>query len=160
MGIKQRKSYANYLKVANAFEFMGAGFSDLNEAPTAVSASKRYVSDSSTTKTITGYEWSTAYVTDMIRSEKAVDFICNIGEMQLTGAAAETEYVIVDLDVPATAANEFKARKINVAVEVATFDNADGVMGATGNLLGKGNMILGTFNTETKTFKEGFIAAV
>lgn len=158
MGIKQRRSYANYLSVNGVkepeeYELLGAGFTDLNEAPAAQTASKRYVNDKSATKSITGYDWSTAYTTDMIRSEKAVNFICEIGEYQKTGQDAEAYYVIVDLDKPVTEeTNTYVARKFRVAIEVASFDNNDGEMAATGNLLGIGDLITGTFNTETKKF--------
>ncbi|MBU3107140.1 hypothetical protein [Clostridium gasigenes] len=156
MSIKQRRSYANYINVGTAgaadYELMGAGFTDLNEAPSAQTASKKYVNDKSATKSIIGYDWSTAYVTDMIKSEKAVEFICNIGEMQLIGAECETDYVIVDLDKKGTADGEFKARKFRVAIEVASFDNNDGEMAASGNLLGVGDLQTGAFNTKTKTF--------
>lgn len=153
--IKQRKSFANYLNVgkdAEEYVLMGAGFTDLNETPAAQTASKKYINDKSATKSILGYDWSTAYVTDQIRDEKAIDFICNIGEMQLVGSDCETDYVIVDLDRKGDVEGEFKARKFKVAVEVASFDNNDGQMGATGNLLGIGDIIHGTFNVTTKKF--------
>lgn len=153
--IKQRKSVANYLNVGvgtEEYALMAAGFTDLNETPAAQTASKKYVNDKSATKSILGYDWSTAYVTDQIRDEKAVDFICNIGEMQLVGSDCETDYVIVDLDKNGAVDGEFKARKFKVAIEVASFDNNDGQMGATGNLLGIGDITLGTFNVTTKKF--------
>ncbi|MEG2412567.1 MAG: hypothetical protein RSA29_17180 [Clostridium sp.] len=159
MGIKQRRSYANYLNVGvglDEYVLMNAGFTELNEAPSAQTGSKKYVGDKSSTKSIIGYDWSTAFNTDMIRSEKAVEFICNIGEMQLVGTDAETNYIIVDLDKQGSEANTFKARKFKVAIEVASFDNNDGEMAATGNLLGIGDLVVGTFNVTTKTFTAGF----
>lgn len=158
--IKQRRRIANYLKISTAFELMNAGFSDLNESPSAKSTGKRYIGDANETKTITSYDWSTEFNTDMIRSEKAIEFICNIGEMQLTGSNAETEYIIVDLDQEGTAANTFKARKFNVAVEVKDFSEKDGEMSAKGSLLGQGDVILGTFTLATKVFATGFTPKV
>lgn len=158
MAIKQRRKIANYLNVGTETEeyvLMGAGFTDLNEAPAAQTASKKYVNDKSATKSIVGYDWSTAFTTDQIRSEKAINFICEIGELQKIGADAETDYIIVDLDKAVTGesvTNTFKARKLKVAIEVASFDNNDGDMAATGNLLGIGDLVTGTFNTETKKF--------
>lgn len=156
--IKQRRSIANYLKVNGTFELMNAGFTDLNESPSAKTTSKRYIGDASETKSISGYDWSTDYTTDQIRSEKVVDYICNIGETQLTGADAETEYVMVDLDVASVATNEFRARKIKVAIEVKDFKEKDGEMSADGSLLGQGDIVVGTFNTTTKVFTSGFTA--
>ena len=131
--IKQRRKYANYLNVSELsseeYVLMGAGFTDLNESPSAQTTSKKYVNDKNATKSIVGYDWSTAFNTDMIRSEKAVDYICNIGELQLVGAEAETDYIIVDLDKPVSEKeNTFTARKFRVAVEVSSFDNNDGDM--------------------------------
>ena len=77
----------------------------------------------------------------------------NIGENQLVGEDAETEYVIVDLDQKeGSTGTSYHARKLNVAIEVASFTNDDGEMGCTGNFLGKGDPVEGTFDTSTKTF--------
>ncbi|GAA0084580.1 hypothetical protein UT300007_10190 [Clostridium sp. CTA-7] len=158
MGVKERKSYANYLNVGKETEeyvLMGAGFIELNETPAAQTASKKYINNKSASKAIIGYDWTTSFNTDMIRSEKAVEFICEIGEMQKIGSDAETEYIIVDLDKAVVGegnTNTFKARKFRVAVEVAAFANNDGQMAATGNLLGIGDMATGKFNITTNTF--------
>lgn len=158
MAVKQRRTQANYLNTsttaAPAYVLMGAGFTELNESPSAQTTSKRYVNDKAASQAITGYEWSTAYTTDQIRAQAAVDFICNIGEKQLTGAEAETDYVIVDLDKPVDppTPNTFEARKLRVAVEVADFGESDGEMTASGNLLGIGDVVIGTFDTSAKTF--------
>jgi hypothetical protein len=156
MAVRQRNIQANYLNVGVEVEeyvLMGAGFTDLNETPAAQTTSKKYVNDKSATKSITGYDWSTPYTTDQIREQKAIDFICNIGEMQLSGSKAETDYIIVDLDkTVGSTANVFKARKFRVAIEVAEFGAEDGVMTASGNLLGIGDVVAGTFDTSTKKF--------
>ena len=158
-GIKQRRAYANYLNVGNGspeYVLCGAGFTELNENPSAKTVSKRYVHEKSETKSIVGYDWSTAFNTDMIREEKAVDFICNIGEKQLIGADAETDYIIVDLDKPVSEKDDtYEARQINIAIEVASFDNNDGEMAASGNFLGRGDIVLGEFNIKSGTFTTG-----
>ena len=59
---------------------------------------------------------------------------------------------MVSLDKKGQNDNEFYARKIAVAIEVASFENNDGEMGASGNLLGIGDIEIGIFNVETKTF--------
>ena len=101
------------------------------------------------------------YEIDQIRSQKAIEYIVSIGENQLTGEDAETEYFIVDLDKPYTtgSGNEqvisttvFHARKFNIAVEVASYTNDDGEMGCTGNFLAKGDPVEGYFNTSTGVF--------
>lgn len=155
-GVKQRRSIANYLKIEEAFYLMGAGFTELNESPSAQTTSKRYVNDKSATKGISGYDWQTAFTTDVIASEKAIEHICNIGKYQMTGSEAETEYIIVDLDEALSVSDgDYRARKFNIAIEVADFSDEDGEMTASGNLLGIGDPIPGKFNTKTKEFVDG-----
>jgi len=156
MSIRKDGSVANYLMVNGTYELLRASFSELTESPSAQTSSKRYVGDNSATKRISNYDWSTSYNSDQIRSKKAVEYICEIGELQKTGADAETKYIIVDLDKPANADGGFRARLFNVAIEVASFDNNDGELAVSGNFLGQGDPVLGTFNTKTNTFTEGF----
>ena len=154
--VRQRRMQANYLDIGTAespdFALMGTGFTDLNEEPGAQTSSKRYVNDASTSKGITGYEWQAPYTADQIRSEEAIAYICEIGELLKTGADAETDYVIVDLDQKESAENTYHARKFHVAIEVASFGNEVGELNCEGNLLGIGDVVEGTFNTSTKKF--------
>lgn len=159
MSIRKRKIQANYLKVSTAFELLGAGFTELNESPSAQTTSKRYINQSSASQSVSGYEWATSFNADQIASEKAIEYIRNIGEMQLTGADSETEYIIVDLDKAAATAG-YRARKFKVAIAVDSFDDNDGELGVSGSFLGISDPIVGTFDTTAKTFTEGFTPAV
>lgn len=159
MGVKQRRGFADYLNVAPSgsetekIVLMGAGFTKLDESPSAQTSSKRYVNQKSATKSITGYDDSFPFETDQIRDQEAVEFLCNIGEKRLTGVEAETDYYRVDLDKKIGASGtEFQARKFRVAVEIADFADNEGEMTASGNLLGIGDMVEGKFDTTTKKF--------
>lgn len=158
MSIRKRKVQANYLKVGEDFELLGTGFTELNESPSAQTTSKRYINQASATQSITGYEWTTSFNTDQIVSDKAIEYIREIGEMQKTGAEAESEYLIVDLDKPGTAEGTYRARKIKVAIAVDSFDDNDGELGISGSFLGQSDPIEGTFTVADKTFAEGFTA--
>lgn len=160
MAVRKRPQKASYIDIGKAdtpsFVLMGTGFTELNESPSAQNSSKKYVNQYSATKSVTSYDWSTPFSADQIASEEAVAFICNIGEKQLTGADAEADYVMVDLDKKAgSTANTFQARKIRVAVAVSEFPDNDGELGVSGDLLGVGDIVIGSFNTETKAFTEG-----
>lgn len=157
MVIRKRRIQANYLKVGETFELLGTGFTELNESPSAQTTSKRYINQSSSTQSVTGYEWSTSFNTDQIVSDKAIEYIRNIGEMQKTGADTETEYIIVDLDKAAQTAG-YRARQFKVAIAVDNFDDNDGELGISGTFLGQSDPIEGTFKTDEKTFTEGFTA--
>lgn len=160
MSIRKRKVQANYLKVGENFELLGTGFTELNESPSAQTTSKRYINQASATQSITGYEWTTSFNTDQIVSDTAIEYIREIGEMQKTGAEAETEYIIVDLDKPGTAEGSYRARKIKVAIAVDSFDDNDGELGISGSFLGQSDPIEGTFLVADKTFTEGFTPEV
>lgn len=157
MAIRKRKVQANYMKVGETFEVLGAGFTELNESPSAQTSSKRYINQSSSSQAVTGYEWSSSFNTDQIASEKAIEYIREIGEMQKTGEETETEYIIVDLDKPAQAAG-YRARKFKIAIAVDSFDDNDGELGISGSFLGQSDPIEGTFDTSAKSFTEGFTA--
>ena len=159
--IKQRRTIANYIDISETgaktadFAFMGAGFKSLEENPSAQTKSRKYVCDKSATQTINGYSWSTPFELDQIREQTAVDFICKIGEFQLTGEDTERDFIMVDLDKPVEGTeNTYYARKIKVAIELSSFSNDDGDLGASGNLLGVGDIIEGNFNTKERTFTE------
>ena len=156
MGIRKRNKQANYLKVGENFEFLGTSFTNATEKPSPQTTSKRYIGDSASTQSIVSYEWSTDFEADQISSDKAVEFIRNIGEMQLTGADSETEYLIVDMDVEGNTEGTYRARKLTVAIQVDEFPDNDGEFGVSGSFLGKGDPVLGTFTKETKAFAEGF----
>ena len=158
MTIRKRKVQANYMEVKETFELLGTGFTELNESPSAQTTSKRYINQSSSTQSVTGYEWSSSFNTDQIVSDKAIEHIRDIGEMQKTGADTETEYIIVDLDKPGTVEGSFRARKFKVAIAVDSFDDNDGELGISGSFLGQSDPIEGTFTVATKTFEEGFTA--
>lgn len=160
MAIRNRTLVADYLKVGEEFVLMGAGFTDINESPNAKTSKKQYVNDKSPTSSITGYESEFGYETDQIRDQKAIDYICDIGETHKIGADAETEYIRVDLDKPGTTENTFRARKFNVAVQVDELGSKDGEMTAKGKLLTQGDLEVGTFNTQSKEFTKGFTPKV
>lgn len=155
--VRQTRLQANYLNVGTKAEpswaFCGAGFKKLDESPSAQTKSRRYKCDKSASKSITGYDWSTAFEIDQIRTQEAVNFIVNIGELQLTGEEAETEFLIVDLDKPIDSATDtYYTRKFHVAVEVSSFADEDGELTGSGNLLGIGDPVVGKFNTTTLKF--------
>lgn len=158
MAIRKRKIQANYLKVDGKFELLSV-FTEATESPSAQTTSKRYTTQSSSTQTVTGYEWSTPFNCDQMENDVVVEHIRDIGEMCRTGADAESEYLIVDLDKPGTAEGTYRCRKFNVAIQVDELPDNDGELAITGNFLGQGDPVEGTFDKSTKAFTEGFTPA-
>ncbi len=157
-GVEQRYQQPDYIDVSGGsgspqFELLGFGVTQLDSSPSAQTTSKRYVNQKSATQSIGSYEWTAPLEFDLIRSEKAIEFIADIGENEKTGVDAETLYVKVYMNKPvASKQNTFEAKQRRVAVEIADFSDNDGEIQGSGNLLGKTDWVNGEFNTETKTF--------
>ena len=158
MAIRQRRMEADYLKVGEAFEFLGSGFTAIDEKPNSQVTEKRYINDASSSQSVTGYKWQADFSGDQIDSEKAIEYITTIGKELKTGGDCESEYIRVDLDKPSSTDGGYYARKFKVAIQVSEFPNNDGELGLSGVFLALGDPVVGTFNTKTKTFTEGFTA--
>ena len=158
MAIRQRRMEADYLKVGENFEFLGAGFTAIDEKPNSQVTEKRYINDASSSQSVTGYKWQADFSGDQIDSEKAIEYITTIGKELKTGGDCESEYIRVDLDKPSSTDGGYYARKFKVAIQVSEFPNNDGELGLSGVFLALGDPVVGTFNTKTKTFTEGFTA--
>lgn len=158
MAIRQRRMEADYLKVGENFEFLGAGFTAIDEKPNSQVTEKRYINDASSSQSVTGYKWQADFSGDQMDSEKAIEYITTIGKELKTGGDCESDYIRVDLDKPSNTDNGYYARKFKVAIQVSEFPNNDGELGLSGVFLALGDPVIGTFNTETKKFTEGFTA--
>lgn len=158
MAIRQRRMEADYLKVGENFEFLGAGFTAIDEKPNSQVTEKRYINDASSSQSVTGYKWQADFSGDQIDSEKAIEYITTIGKELKTGGDCESEYIRVDLDKPSSTDGGYYARKFKIAIQVSEFPNNDGELGLSGVFLALGDPVIGTFNTKTKTFTEGFTA--
>lgn len=143
-----------------AYELCGAGFTTLDEEPSAQSESSIYINDKSASSTVKSYETTFPFDSELIKSEKAVMSLYEVGRNQLTGAAAEKDYVRVELFEPvASKENTFKARKFRVSVEVSSISGEGGeAITVSGNLNAVGDFVEGEFNTTTKTFTEAGLA--
>lgn len=155
-----RYQVADYLGIesgdATTYALMGVGFNTLDENPSAQADSKTYISQKAQSNQIKGYQPSFPFDTDLVKDEEAVMALYAVGRNQLTGTAAEKDYVRVELFEPvASKENTFKARKFRVAVQVENVTGeGGGAMKCTGNLLGVGDFVDGEFNTQAKTFTE------
>ena len=154
--VRQRAQIAGYLKINENFEFMGTGFTQLNDSPSASTKQKRYINMVSESQSISGYAWTGPFTFDQIDSEKAIAFMVKIGKEELVGGEAETEYVDVDLlgtkESTESSSKGYPARKRRVAIEISSFDDSDGEIEGSGNLLAKSDWEYGWFDTSAKTF--------
>ena len=162
MAIRARRMEADYLKVGENFEFLGAGFTAIDEKPNSQTKEVRYINDASSSTSVVGYKWQSDFTGDQIVNDKAIEFITNIGKELKTGGDCESEYIKVDLDKESNTSGSYYARKFKVAVQVDEMPNNDGNLGANGVFLCQGDGIVGTVTidetTKEVTFVEGYEA--
>lgn len=153
-----RYQVADYLNVGTGeiadYVLMGTGFDSLDENPSAQNESKHYISDISASNYIKGYQTQFPFTADLIKSEKALMALYDVGRNHKTGADAEFDYVRAELFRPVTGKdNTFEARLFRVSVEISGNTGAGGeAVQLAGNLNAVGDFIDGEFNTTTRTF--------
>lgn len=152
-----RYMIADYLNTGSGdtatYSLMGAGFSALDENPSAKVDSTAFINDKSASGSVTGYENTFPFDTQLISDEVAIIKIYEIARNQKTGTDAECDYVRVDVWNAPESGSAYPARKFRVCVEVTGITGAGtDIVKVAGNLRQVGNFVEGTFDTSTKTF--------
>lgn len=136
-----------------AYALMGAGFSALDENPSATVDKTAYINDKSASGAITGYENTFAFDTQLISDEAAIEQIYDIARNQKTGSEAEAHYVRVELFKGEEGGSSFPARRFRVAIEVTGITGAGTeIMKVAGTMHQVGNFEDGDFDIKTKVF--------
>lgn len=159
--VVMRHKIADYLNVGTEdspeWVLLGTGVTTLDESPGAQTESVKYVNESSSSSSVTGYETSFSYEAEHIVEEKAIDALFMVGRNHYTGSDAEFEYCRVELwnksDASEVTANSYEARKFKVSCEVSDY-GGENKQTISGNLNAVGDPVLGTFDIKTKAFTE------
>lgn len=155
-----RNAIADYLKVDDAFELMGTGFTSLNENPSAQTESETYINEVTSSSDVIRYETEFPYNTRLIPSEKVIYKMYKDGRDHKVGDDLRNEYVRVDLFNPIGETSqtkaEFTARKFVVTNEVSDIEGDGGEkINISGTLHCVGDPVFGKFDTVAKTFTAG-----
>lgn len=151
-----RYQIADYMNVGTGsteeYALMGAGYLTLDENPSAKIDTTAFINNKSASGTITGYENTFPFDTQLMAEEKAIKKTYDIARNQKTGADAEVDYIRVEMFEPETS-GAYPARKFRVAVEISSITgNGTEIVKVAGNLHQVGDFVDGTFNIETKSF--------
>lgn len=154
--VTKRHDFADYLNIQDEenplFVLMGTGFTTLDENPGAQTSKKKYVNEAASSSSITSYETTFPFESDLIIQQEAVLALYNVGRNHYTGSDAEFQYVRVELwDKVDGKDNEFAARLFTVSAEISSISGEDEIA-VSGNLNAVGDPINGTFNTVSLTF--------
>lgn len=158
---KMAYGLADYIQVNGTFELMGH-FTSLNESPNAETEETQYTVNKSKSVDTVSYQTAWAFEGvlhkdsegEEVASAKAVQWLEKVGKEQLLGADCQTLFCRVELDNPiASKENTFYARQCKVAAEVSEMSvEAGAKRGISGNLNALEDIVVGEFNTQTKTF--------
>ena len=124
----------------------------LDESPQAKTAERSYVPNKNATVLTTGYQTQFPFSTDEYTDDDVTAFIRDIAEEQKLGV--QCPYYKVRLYEPVEGeTNTYYARKFTVgfAIDSVTRE-AGGIKTISGNMNAIGDVVIGTFNTQTKTF--------
>jgi len=163
MALMIRSAVADYLNVGTKankdWALCGTGFNSLDESPNAQVDSKVYIHEDEAHPSITRYERSFSFDTDVFNDERAIMKLWSIGRNGLTGDKAVVEYLRTDFktEVDGTPITTVvPARLFKCAVEVSDMQGGGGeTITMSGNLNVMGKFVEGTFNLETLEFTEG-----
>lgn len=127
-------------------------FTTHNESPNAQTTDKTYVPHKNATVITTGYQTQFPINFDEYENDEVSAFIRDIAEEQKLGVTCN--YCKVRLHQPVEASeNTYYARKFVVGFAIDSITREGGAIKTIeGNLNAQGDVVIGTFNTTTKTF--------
>ena len=156
-----RYQFADYLDVNGVngseedYHLMNTGFTSLGENPNTQEETKQYVGDKASSSKITGYQTEFPYEAELIKDEKCTNALFDTVRNQKTGAAAQFNYVRVELWNPSSTeegTTTYKARKFKVTNVPDELGAEPGAETISGSLKQNGDFVDGTFNVSTLTF--------
>ncbi|MEA4999301.1 MAG: hypothetical protein VB087_07950 [Candidatus Limiplasma sp.] len=136
------------------YAYINRGFLKLSEENSPQIDKTVFVGDINTSPTVTGYENKWGYEAQYISGNEIIDDLVQIAREQLTGDDCERWLVDVDLSQPVSGTpGSYYARRAKIAVE-ATPPAGDPktITKLSGNFHQIGDLTIGTFAVETKTF--------
>lgn len=161
-----RYEWADFLNTGTTnnpvWTLLGRGVTALDESPAAVIDTTAYISDRSASGTVTGYAATFPFTAERIITDKALNYIYDVGLYQQTGADAQTQMLRVRTDEPMQGeTDKFHARLFLIAIEVATFSGAGTEkIVCDGNFHQVGDLTIGTYDRLTKVFTPSNITGV
>ena len=136
------------------YHYINSGFTKLDEAGGATVDTVAYIGDKNSTTSITGYENNFSYESRYHEGNAVCDDLYEIATKQKVGSDCVRTLVSINLskkrdDSPTS----YEARCFNVVVQAnPPVGGAKSNVTMSGTIHQNGDLVLGTFDTATKTF--------
>lgn len=156
---------ADYIDVSTdgsseKYELMGLGITSAGKTLNPQEDTKQYVNQGSATTTISSYQPEYPFEGEMIKNDKVLDKIYEIGRNELKGAKAQAKHVRVELFKEPTSETKYPAQRRTVTISVSEMPREAGsAVGLSGSLKAVTDIEEGTFDITTKTFEAAAAAA-
>ena len=162
MALLTRSAIADYLNIGTkankVWALCGTGFNSLDESPNAQVESKVYIHEDEASPSITRYESSFGFDTDIWNDQEAVMLIYDIARNRKVGSNALVEYLRTDFKIEEDGtpiSTIVPARLFTCAVEVSDIQGGGGeTLTMSGNLNVVGKFIDGTFDLVNRVFDD------
>lgn len=138
-----------------SYALVGDGVTELSISYNPQTNTEQFIHQDTANTNLTGYQPNAPVTAQVIKDDKAFEFINNMRKKLPIGSDAHTDVVMVDVFEEETGGS-FPAIKQKVAVQIDTYGGAASdplSIGYTINWLGPGEE--GTFNPDTKTWSGG-----
>lgn len=155
-----RYQWASYMKCGKgdtaAFALIGEGFTSFPESKNPKEYSRKYINYQTEKTDVIGYAPSIAYSCDVITGDPVVQEIVKITDAEAVGSDTHRDVVSVNMWEPVDEGDSpkvFKASKRTYAIVPAGKGEGTDAMIYTGTMKAVSDMVIGTFNIETKAFE-------
>jgi hypothetical protein len=147
---------AHYLDIGTTetpnIQLMNVGITQLDENSNPIEDSKQYIGDTNKTNKVTGYDDEFPINSDLISNDVVVADLYSIFRDRKTGFDSQRYHYIVDLWDLVTGTTYRARKQLETVVITGKVANPGEQITFNGSLKGAGELIDGTFDTDTKTF--------
>lgn len=149
------RSYMNTAKASTSatYELIGEGFTSLTEAKNAKEYSRQYIHEKTERTDVVGYAPSLDYSVDVYTNNPVIARIREITDKELIGTDAQVSIVTVEMFSDSTV-DQTKLVAYERKYAVIPDNKGDGVEALvySGTFKAVGDIVVGTFNADTKAF--------
>ena len=157
---------ADYIDVSTdgsseKYELMGLGITSAGKTLNPQEDTKQYVNQGSATTVITSYQPEYPFEGEMIKNDKVLDKIYEIGRNEIKGGKAQAKHVRVELFKEPTSGKKYPAQRRTVTISVSEMPREAGsAVGLSGSLKAVTDIEEGTFDITTKTFEATSVESI
>lgn len=156
MSLVMRHQWASYMDCGTAdtpdFNLIGEGFTSFPESKNPKEYTRKYINDKTERTDVIGYSPSIGYSCDVITDDPVITKIVTITDTEKTGNDTHVDVVSVNLWEQSGTSGSYNAYKRTYAIIPDGKGDGTDAMIYTGTMKAVGEIVVGTFALDSKTF--------